>query len=57
MMQSAAAAFAANARDDISSSSGVWSDDSSEAMELFESDSNVEDFFVSPLESNEQECT
>ena len=59
MMQSAAAAYAANAGADVSSSSYADSDDSSEAVSLrFDVDSDVGwEYFVSPFESNQEECT
>ena len=59
MMQSAAAAYAANAGADVSSSSYADSDDRSAAVSLrFDTDSDFGlEHFVSPLESNQEECT
>ena len=58
MMQSAAAAFTANARVDESSSSGMFTNDSSARVSLrYDSDSDDEDYYVSPFESPEEETT
>ena len=62
MMQSAAAAFAAKAGVDVSSSSDAFdafSDDSSPAVSLrIDNDSDDgEEYYVSPFESSQEECT